>query len=267
MTMRGHLFDYLVLEYLQVSTRVSNIDALRQSNGTSRWPNLSKRSPTAKRRDRRFLMSLHFRSGSGSRRPLPTISESPTSTSAQNSTNNVAGSSSQGSSSIRSKSTTGSVPKLTPIRQSSNTALKPPLVKPRTSKTSQKHVDLPTAVQEAPLLVVLEPAEQDADADDDLTDDPEVVSPERLLDTKEGDSRGTRKRSRMRGEVDFEDPLWKRTIGEQLSPEQRDEMGYQRLTAYYCCEEFNMGLLSGFLKREHAVSPRSVDGCCDSVAC
>jgi hypothetical protein len=226
----------------------------------------SKRTQTAKRRDTTSLMSSHFRSGIGSRRPLPTISESPTSTSAQNPTNNAAGSSSH----VRSTSA-GSIPKLTPTRQSSHTpTLKPPLVKPRTSKTSQKHVDLPTAVQEAPLVVVLEPTERDAEADDSLRDDAEVVSPGHLLDTEEEDSRGTRKKSRTRGgrgEVDFEDTMWKRTIGEQLSPEQRDEMGYQRLTAYYCCEEFNMGLLSGFLKREHAVSPRSVGCCCDPVAC
>jgi uncharacterized Rmd1/YagE family protein len=69
----------------------------------------------------------------------------------------------------------------------------------------------------------------------------------------EGRARRSRK-SKQRGN---EDGAWERTIGEQLTPEQREENGYQRLTAYYCCEEFKMSLLSGFLKREHAVSPRS----------
>ena len=97
-------------------------------------------------------------------RPLPTISEAPTS------------------------------PKATPAGGQKN----------RTSKTSQKHVDLPTAAQDAPL------------PDDDI----------------------------------------ERSLGEQLSSEQRDEAGYQRLSAYHVCEEFNTGLLSMFLKREHAVSLR-----------
>jgi len=97
-------------------------------------------------------------------RPLPTISESPT------------------------------PPKATPVGGQ----------KIRTSKTSQKHVDLPTAAQDAPL------------PDDDV----------------------------------------QRSLGERLSSEQRDEAGYQRLTAYRVCDEFNTGLLSTFLKREHAVTLR-----------
>jgi hypothetical protein len=97
-------------------------------------------------------------------RPLPTISETPPS------------------------------PKATPVGGQKN----------RTSKTSQKHVDLPTAAQDAPL------------PDDDV----------------------------------------QRSLGERLSSEQRDEAGYQRLTAYHVCDEFNTGLLSTFLKREHAVSLR-----------
>lgn len=99
-------------------------------------------------------------------RPLPTISEAPTS------------------------------PKATPVGGQ----------KSRTSKTSQKHVDLPTAAQDAPLL------------DEDV----------------------------------------QRSLGERLSSEQRDEAGYQRLTAYHVCDEFNTGLLSTFLKREHAVTLRLV---------
>ena len=100
-------------------------------------------------------------------RPLPTISETPTS------------------------------PKATPVGGQKN----------RTSKTSQKHVDLPTAAQDAPL------------PDDDV----------------------------------------ERNLGERLSSEQRDEAGYQRLTAYHVCDEFNTGLLSTFLKREHAVTLRLAD--------
>jgi len=99
-------------------------------------------------------------------RPLPTISEAPTS------------------------------PKATPVGGQKN----------RTSKTSQKHVDLPTAAQDAAL------------PDDDV----------------------------------------QRSFGERLSSEQRDEAGYQRLTAYRVCDEFNTGLLSTFLKREHAVTLRLV---------
>jgi hypothetical protein len=97
-------------------------------------------------------------------RPLPTISETPTS------------------------------PKATPVGGQTN----------RTSKKSQKHVDLPTAAQDAAL------------PDDDV----------------------------------------QRSLGERLSSEQRDEAGYQRLTAYRVCDEFNTGLLSTFLKREHAVTLR-----------
>ena len=100
-------------------------------------------------------------------RPLPTISETPTS------------------------------PKATPVGGQKN----------RTSKTSQKHVDLPTAAQDAPL------------PNDDV----------------------------------------ERSLGERLSSEQRDEAGYQRLTAYHVCDEFNTGLLSTFLKREHAATLRLAD--------
>lgn len=202
-------------------------------------------------------MSSFSRSGFPSRRPLPTISESPTSSSALNPS--TPSSSTSTTNSFRSKST-GSIPKLAQTRSSS---LGPPLkAAARTSKTSQKHVNLPTEAQEQPLPSILETPDINIElVADEIIEDAAVRVRDENADPEEEDSRATRKKSRMRGgreEVDIEDGIWKRTIGEQMPPDQRDEAGYQRLTAYYCCEEFNMGLLSGFLKREHAVSPRSV---------
>lgn len=122
-------------------------------------------------------------------RPLPTISESPQS----------------------------------PVPSTSTSTIKKDLGKSkqiRSSKTTQKHVTLPTAAQDAPL-----PSRNEVDDTAAWYDE-------------------------------FEPEQEERTMGEQMTSEQRDEAGYLRLTAYYACEEFKWGLLSSFLKREHAVTPR-----------
>jgi len=95
---------------------------------------------------------------------------------------------------------------------------------------------------------------------EDLLGDGEGLSSEESPE-EPSDSRTRRRRKIGEREnigVRIDDAAWTRTIGEQLTPEQRDEDGYQRLTAYYCCEEFETGLLTTFLKREHAVLPRLV---------
>ncbi|KAG8797849.1 hypothetical protein FRC17_007633, partial [Serendipita sp. 399] len=182
-------------------------------------------------------MNSRYRSGFLRRKPLPTISEAPNSTSPSAQPNTV--------------------PKLSsrqPAQSSTAASLKPPApIKPRTSKTSQKHVALPTDAQDAPLPTILEPGgseEQEPDDSDEQADSDEGPSRRRRNRRHENQGDGSRIE---------ESSIWRRTIGEQLTPEQRQEMGYQRLTAYYCCEQFHMGLLSSFLKREHAVSPRLYD--------
>ena len=136
--------------------------------------------------------------------------------------------------------------------------------RPRTSKTSQKHVQLPTAAQDAPLPSVLEPSDRvHARSDgEEGENQPGVRIGAGEDDEWSGDSERRRARqwaargAHSNGVVD--DDVWKRTMGETITPEQRDQMGYQRLTAYYCADELRMSLLSTFLKREHAVSPRLV---------
>jgi uncharacterized Rmd1/YagE family protein len=91
----------------------------------------------------------------------------------------------------------------------------------RTSKTSQKLVVLPSAVQIQPLPPSREP-----------------------LADGEGPSSST-------GEG--------RSEGERMSKEQRQRSGCRRLTAYCVAEGFRMKLLSAFLKREHGVAPRVFD--------
>ncbi|KAG8760594.1 hypothetical protein FRC14_002596 [Serendipita sp. 396] len=182
-------------------------------------------------------MNSRHRSGFLGKRPLPTISETPNSTS--------------------STSQPGTVPKLStrqPAQSSAAASLKQTApIKPRTSKTSQKHVALPTDAQDAPLPTLLEPGrseEQEHDDSDEQGDSDETTSRPRYRRGRE---------NREGGSKIQESSVWKRTVGEQLTAEQRNEMGYQRLTAYYCCEQIHMGLLSSFLKREHAVSPRLYD--------
>ena len=207
-------------------------------------------------------MNSRHRSVFPSRRPLPTISEAPTgqpSTSPSTSQNVGTGSSSYSS----KPSSTFQKLSRPPITSSATYApgLKPATIKPRTSKTSQKHVALPTAAQDAPLPSILDALDLRVDVNvGELLEDSEDLSSEGQYD-EQGDARvrrGRKTRERANGASGANDAFWKRTVGEQLTPEQRDENGYQRLTAYYCCEEFKMSLLSGFLKREHAVSPRYV---------
>lgn len=91
----------------------------------------------------------------------------------------------------------------------------------RTSKTSQKLVVLPSAIQVQPLPRALEPP---------------------------ADGEGP---STSAGEH--------RSEGERMSKEQRQRSGYKRLTAYCIAEAFRMKLLTAFLKREHGVAPRVFD--------
>lgn len=206
-------------------------------------------------------MSSYSRPKFSSRRILPTISESPTTSTGGNAVNAPG---------VSRAKTANVIPKLKSTRQPTlNQGLKVGLVKARTSKTSQKHVTLPTEAQEAPLPSSLESPErqrvQDEDSDNDGVWHPKSYHARGGLSDEELNIslREARKRSRMGGEREgkewnWEDSIWKRTLGEQLSVEQRDEMGYQRLTAYYCCEMLDFAVLSAFLKREHAVSPRYV---------
>lgn len=90
----------------------------------------------------------------------------------------------------------------------------------RTSKTSQKLVVLPSAVQIQPL-----PRSRESPVDGEPS-------------TSGGEHRSE---------------------GERMSKEQRQRAGYRRLTAYCVAEGFRMKLLSAFLKREHGVAPRVFD--------
>jgi uncharacterized Rmd1/YagE family protein len=92
----------------------------------------------------------------------------------------------------------------------------------RTSKTTHKLVELPSAPQTRPLL---------ADREEDLT---------------------------LGHEIDGEVREYK-SQAERMSKDQRKEAGFKRLTAYCVAESFKMKLLSSFLKREHNVSPRAFD--------
>jgi hypothetical protein len=209
-------------------------------------------------------MNSRQRSGFSFRRPLPTISESPTSGQPSNSPTNPQNPSGSGSSYSttfgKASSTFQKLSRPSGINGvPSLPSLKPANVKPRTSKTSQKHVALPTTAQDAPLPSILEALDLSVPSPTEgPTEDGEEFSSEEAHDgfaeERARRSRKARQRENEGGRTD--DAVWKRTIGEQLTPEQRDDNGYQRLTAYYCCEEFKMSLLSGFLKREHAVSPR-----------
>jgi uncharacterized Rmd1/YagE family protein len=91
----------------------------------------------------------------------------------------------------------------------------------RTSKTSQKLVVLPSAVQTKPLP---------PDADEDLTLGHETD-----------------------GVRDF------KSEAERMSKTQRKEAKFKRITAYCVADSFRMKLLASFLKREHNVAPRVFD--------
>lgn len=100
----------------------------------------------------------------------------------------------------------------------------------RTSKTTQKLVDLPLAPQTRPL-----PAEDN----DNLT---------------------------LGYETDGGIREYKNE-GERMTKDQRKQAGFNRLTAYCVAESFKMNLLSSFLKREHNVSPRIFDKAMYAVRC
>lgn len=104
---------------------------------------------------------------------------------------------------------------------SKTTALNPKLS--RTSKTSQRHVLLPSEAQTKPL-----PDEE-----------------EQLTDLEDRDIAAGRRPSR--------------TIGERLTKDERERAGYARLTAYSVAGGITKKLLAAFLKREHAVLPRVFD--------
>lgn len=93
----------------------------------------------------------------------------------------------------------------------------------RTSKTSQRHVLLPSEAQTKPL-----PDEE-----------------EQLTDLEDRDIAAGRRPSR--------------TLGERLTKDERERAGYARLTAYSVAEGVMKKLLAAFLKREHAVLPRVFD--------
>ncbi|KDR80337.1 hypothetical protein GALMADRAFT_242713 [Galerina marginata CBS 339.88] len=92
----------------------------------------------------------------------------------------------------------------------------------RSSKTTHKLVELPSAPQTRPLL---------AEREDDLT---------------LGHETGT-------GVREY------KSQAERMSKDQRKQAGFKRITAYCVAESFKMKLLSSFLKREHNVSPRAFD--------
>ncbi|KZT04460.1 DUF155-domain-containing protein [Laetiporus sulphureus 93-53] len=93
----------------------------------------------------------------------------------------------------------------------------------RTSKTTHKLVLLPSAPQTKPLP-------------------PEAEEEESLLGYET--DRGVRE---------------KKSAGERMSKEQREQAGFPRLTAYCVADAFKMKLLASFLKREHNVQPRVFD--------
>lgn len=92
----------------------------------------------------------------------------------------------------------------------------------RTSKTTHKLVELPSAPQTRPLL---------AEVDDDLT-----LGYETEAGVREYKSQA-----------------------ERMTKDQRKQAGFKRITAYCVAESFKMKLLASFLKREHNVSPRAFD--------
>jgi uncharacterized Rmd1/YagE family protein len=92
----------------------------------------------------------------------------------------------------------------------------------RTSKTSQKLVVLPSAVQTKPLAA----------------DDEEALTLGFASET------GARK---FKGEA------------ERITKLQRKDAGFKRITVYCVAESLKMKLLASFLKREHNVTPRVFD--------
>ncbi|KJA15606.1 hypothetical protein HYPSUDRAFT_48243 [Hypholoma sublateritium FD-334 SS-4] len=92
----------------------------------------------------------------------------------------------------------------------------------RSSKTTHKLVELPSAPQTRPLLAHIE---------DDLTLGYDVDGGVREYKSQ----------------------------AERMSKDQRKQAGFKRITAYCVAESFKMKLLSSFLKREHNVSPRAFD--------
>ena len=92
----------------------------------------------------------------------------------------------------------------------------------RSSKTTHKLVELPSAPQTRPLL---------ANIEDDLTLGYDVDGGVREYKSQ----------------------------AERMSKDQRKQAGFKRITAYCVAESFKMKNLSSFLKREHNVSPRAFD--------
>lgn len=146
----------------------------------------------------------------------------------------------------------------------------------RTSKTSQKLVVLPSAVQTQPMakqLVLL-------DAEQEVSDDeahPHGILPSQAKRPPPQRKRSAPKAPVPRAKVPIEEddrfsppplddgPPSKLRIrdyksnAERMSKAERKKAGYKRITAYCVGEGLKMQVLAGFLKREHNVLPRIFD--------
>ncbi|PWN36418.1 DUF155-domain-containing protein [Meira miltonrushii] len=130
----------------------------------------------------------------------------------------------------------------------------------RTSKTTGKHVVLPSESQLAPL-----PGEEDDEEEEDDDDDDESSSEE------ESDQASAKARSAypgMRGPAHARaPPRVPKASGpvfhtfERLAPSARLHTPLPRLTSYAIAPSIHLPTLIGFLRREHGVRPRLYDEC------
>ncbi|KAH6918036.1 YagE family protein [Coprinopsis sp. MPI-PUGE-AT-0042] len=141
-----------------------------------------------------------------------------------------------------------------------------PLSKPkRTSKTSQKLVVLPSGPQTKPLADDGEEASDDAALPTVALNRPprrapttRRPAPEQLRALKHERARTTEEEKPHDGEATKRVREYK-SEAERMTKEERKKAGHKRITAYCVAEGLKMKQLTGFLKREHNVTPRVFD--------
>lgn len=140
-----------------------------------------------------------------------------------------------------------------------------PLSKPkRTSKTSQKLVVLPSGPQTKPLADDGEEASDDAALPSVVVNRPIRRPPTSRRQAPE-QLRAKQERARTQEEEKPHDGEATKRVreykseAERMTKEERKRAGHKRITAYCVAEGLKMKHLTGFLKREHNVTPRVFD--------
>lgn len=141
----------------------------------------------------------------------------------------------------------GQLPTVAPQLGKALKAAAGPRGQKRSTKTSQKLIELPSGPQTKPFV------DGDSEEEDWPHEYPGSEVGEFIGDEEQRRLGLGRTRKRLREY---------RSAGERMTKDQRKNAGYKRLTAYCVAEGFKMNLLKMFLKREHNVQPRVYDEAC-----